>query len=94
MTAPNLKQLAADVRQVWTPPGGRAWSKADVRIEKLLQAIESDTPTDAVAAATRAFPIVSRVADCAPGDCVRIPDADIDEAQVVREMLRLARCAP
>lgn len=37
---PSLKQLAADVREVWSPPGGRAWSISDVRIVKLLKAIE------------------------------------------------------
>jgi len=39
----SLKQLAADVRSVWNPPGGRAWSRADLAMVKLLKAIE-DAP--------------------------------------------------
>lgn len=36
-----FKQLVADVREVWSPPAGRAWSTSDVRIIKLLTAIEA-----------------------------------------------------
>lgn len=39
----SLKQLADDVRRVWSPPGGRAWSHADVAITRLLTTIEKAT---------------------------------------------------
>jgi len=32
----TLRQLVADVEKVWSPPAGRAWSLADVRIRRLL----------------------------------------------------------
>lgn len=35
----TLKQFAEDVEKVWSPPGGRAWSLADVKIAKLLKTI-------------------------------------------------------
>jgi len=38
--APTLKQLADDVRAVWNPPPSRPWSQADIRIVKLLNAID------------------------------------------------------
>jgi len=44
-----LKSLAVEVRRVYSPPGGRAWSMADVAIVKLLKAIESARDVDAKA---------------------------------------------
>lgn len=43
----TLRQLAAEVREVWNPPGTRAWSIADVRIVKLLKAVE-DAPDESL----------------------------------------------
>lgn len=40
----TLTQLAADVRRVWSPPAGRAWSLADLAMVKLLKAIEEAPP--------------------------------------------------
>lgn len=42
----SLKALAAEVSKVWSPPERRALSLADVRIAKLLKAIEA-MPNDA-----------------------------------------------
>lgn len=37
---PSIKQLAEQVRKVWSPPAERPWSLADVAITKLLKAVE------------------------------------------------------
>lgn len=41
----TLKDLVAEVRRVWSPPGTRAWSMADVAIVRLLKAIEDLDPS-------------------------------------------------
>lgn len=50
MTA-TFKELAASVREVWSPPAGRPWSPGVVRIVRLLKAIEDQPDVEAVRAA-------------------------------------------
>lgn len=37
----ELKRLAAELRRVWEPPAKSAWSLSDVRLVKLLKAIDA-----------------------------------------------------
>jgi hypothetical protein len=85
--SPNLKQLAADVRRVWTPPAPSAWGRDVVAIMKLLKAIEAmpDAPPAAPAAVDRNAILDEVIAEI---EAAYLLDEDIAAIDVVRVMKR------
>lgn len=90
----TLRQIAAELEKVWSPPATRALSLADVKIAKLLKAAKEHECSDEKLKALRDY-AVRLVAQLPPRTFSKDGQADSDiRSDIQRELFTLAGSRP